>query len=109
MLRVTICYLDSNITGFMVKGHAGYAPHGQDICCAGVSAVTQTALIGLINHLEKKPDYKIVKGDLELRLAENLSREDNEKAQIILSTMAAGLESMQENYREFINIEMRRC
>jgi len=33
--------------GFIVTGHAGYAPHGADIVCASVSAVTQTIVMGL--------------------------------------------------------------
>lgn len=109
MLKVTICYQDNNITGFKVKGHANFAPEGQDICCAGVSAVTQTALIGLLNHLEEKPEYKVVKGDLEIKLPPNISRKDNEIAQIILDTMVAGLKAMQEEYREFIKMDIRRC
>ncbi len=109
MLKVTICYLNDNITGFIVKGHADFAPEGQDICCAGVSAVTQTALIGLLNHLREKPVYKVVKGDLEVNLPANISHKDNDKAQIILNTMVAGLKAMQEEYREFIKMEIRRC
>lgn len=30
-----------------VTGHAGYAPAGQDIVCAAVSALTQTLILGL--------------------------------------------------------------
>lgn len=33
-----------HITGFSVKGHAGYAQSGQDIICSAVSAITYTAL-----------------------------------------------------------------
>ncbi|HZK44132.1 MAG TPA: ribosomal-processing cysteine protease Prp [Syntrophomonadaceae bacterium] len=109
MLKVTIDYQNQDIKGFMVKGHANYAPEGQDICCAGVSAITQTALMGLINHLEKKPVFKVEKGDLEVSLAEDISVEDNNKAQIILNTMLAGIESLQENYRSYIKVEFRRC
>lgn len=109
MLKIEISYQDSSINGFTVKGHANYAPEGQDICCAGVSAITQTALIGLINHLEKKPHYKIDKGNLEVFLADNLSSEEHEKAQIILSTMVAGLQSLEASYSEYVKVEIRRC
>lgn len=30
-----------------VDGHADYAPHGQDIVCAGISAIMQTCALGL--------------------------------------------------------------
>ena len=32
-----------------VKGHAGYAAHGDDIVCAGVSGITY-ALLGYLHH-----------------------------------------------------------
>ncbi|MCI7181565.1 MAG: ribosomal-processing cysteine protease Prp [Schaedlerella sp.] len=30
--------------GIKISGHAGYAPQGQDIVCAAVSAITQTLI-----------------------------------------------------------------
>ncbi|NLJ71597.1 MAG: ribosomal-processing cysteine protease Prp [Syntrophomonadaceae bacterium] len=109
MLKITVDYAGTNITSFQVVGHAEYAPLGEDICCAGVSAITQTALIGLLNHLEEEPSYSIDKGNLSVSLADNLSQTDNEKAQIILSTMLKGLESMAESYADFIKVFIRRC
>ncbi len=109
MLKVTINYKGQNIVGFTVEGHAEYAPKGEDICCAGVSSITQTALIGLINHLQLKPEYTVESGNMEVLLAQNLSPTDNEKAQIILTTMLAGLESMKSSYSELIKLEIRRC
>lgn len=35
-----------------VKGHAGYSDHGNDIVCAGVSAITFTLLGFLDNHMD---------------------------------------------------------
>ncbi|NLB87652.1 MAG: ribosomal-processing cysteine protease Prp [Syntrophomonadaceae bacterium] len=109
MLKIEVCYHGSSIKGFIVKGHADYAPEGQDIVCAGVSAITQTALIGLLKHLNDKPTYKIDKGNLEVFLADNTSDDDFDKAQIILSTMLAGLQSLQESYGEYVEVEIRRC
>ena len=34
----------------MIAGHAGYSDHGNDIVCAGVSAITFTLLGFLENH-----------------------------------------------------------
>ena len=52
MTRCTV-YVDSTsrITGFSVKGHAGYAEEGSDIVCAGISALVTTidqALVRLV-------------------------------------------------------------
>ena len=35
------------LSGFTVVGHTGYAPEGEDIVCAGVSALSQTAVNAL--------------------------------------------------------------
>ena len=35
------------LVGFIIKGHAGFADHGEDIVCAGASAIAQSALLGL--------------------------------------------------------------
>ncbi|MEN6348558.1 MAG: ribosomal-processing cysteine protease Prp [Syntrophomonas sp.] len=111
MVEVKITYKEDNIVAFSVKGHADFAPEGADICCAGVSAVTQTALLGLIKHLRKEPDYQMEKGFLQCKLSSPEETENDElnKAQVILSTMEAGLLSMQEAYPGFIKVDIRRC
>ena len=109
MLKIVIYYKNQDITGFTVEGHANYAPKGEDIYCAGVSAITQTALIGLAHHLENIPEYMVESGDMKVFLDENISSADNEKAQIILTTMLAGLEFMEKSYNEFLKVEIRRC
>lgn len=48
MIRVN--YLrEGNHHKLSVTGHAGYATHGDDIVCAGVSAIS-FALLGYLNH-----------------------------------------------------------
>lgn len=44
MIEVQLDYLELTI-----KGHAGYAPAGQDIVCSAISVLTQT----LVNTLDK--------------------------------------------------------
>lgn len=108
MIEVRINYEGNYIVSFRVKGHAGFAPRGEDIYCAGVSAVAQTTLLGLLKNLGAAPEYHIEEGWLECRLPAELNREDREKAQIILSTMEAGMVSMYEAYGDFIKLEVRR-
>jgi len=38
-----------------VKGHANYGEFGKDIVCAGVSAIVQTALLGLVEIANAYP------------------------------------------------------
>lgn len=69
MVRIDI-FRDAagNIAGFAVNGHADTAPHGQDIVCAGVAALAQTAVLGLERHLGRDFDLDIGPGKLVLKL-----------------------------------------
>lgn len=40
-------HIDKNKTGLLIRGHANYVKHGPDIVCAAVSAIGQTAYVGV--------------------------------------------------------------
>jgi len=92
------------ISGFEIRGHAGYAPEGQDIVCAGVSMVAQTTVIGLIRHLHAHPVVKRDHGYLECSLPRGLAESDIEKAQIILTTLEEGLKALENSYPEYVKV-----
>ena len=50
-----------------VKGHAGYAEHGQDIVCSAVSALVET-LIARLLQLNAKFSYKKQSGAVEIEM-----------------------------------------
>lgn len=74
------------INGFKVTGHADMAPHGH-IVCAGVSALTQTAILGVAKHLRREVEYVVKSGNLIL----NLLSEPDELTDAIFETMLLGL------------------
>ena len=39
--------LSGNLIGLNIIGHADYAEYGSDIVCAGVSALTETCVLGI--------------------------------------------------------------
>lgn len=104
MVKITIMYEGRNIVGFRAEGHAGYDREGRDIYCAGVSAITGTALIGLQMHLVHPPVYEEKDGWLSCHLSPSSNIEDISKAQIILSTMEAGLRSLEEASPRYIKV-----
>ncbi|HEX3012228.1 MAG TPA: ribosomal-processing cysteine protease Prp [Syntrophomonadaceae bacterium] len=104
MIEINITCTNGLITEFKVKGHAGFAAEGQDIYCAGVSAITQTALLGLMQHLEKEPVYSVKKGFLTCSLPQKLTENEMSRAQIILSTMETGLMSLQDAYPDYVKV-----
>lgn len=88
MIRIKIYRNSLDIViGFHVTGHSGAAPHGQDIVCAAVSALTQTALLGLGKYLKREVDFKIKSGNLEV----GLKTEPDELTSTIFETMILGL------------------
>ncbi|HQA07274.1 MAG TPA: ribosomal-processing cysteine protease Prp [Syntrophomonadaceae bacterium] len=109
MILITFTCQGSEIQAFTVEGHAGYAPEGEDIYCAGVSAIAQTTLLGLIKHLSREPVYEIRKGWLSCQLPSELDEEDKLKAQVLLSTLETGVNSMMQAYQGFVRVEYRRC
>ncbi|WP_338824958.1 hypothetical protein MHOCP_05220 [Moorella humiferrea] len=99
---------DGSLFGLTVTGHAGFRPKGEDIVCAAVSALAQTAVLSLREQLEEEPVVTLREGFLECRLAQGLSPAGRKKAQIILKTIAAGLRAIAEDYGDYVAIEYRR-
>ena len=108
MITVTIDHQGEYIKAFTVKGHAGFAPEGTDIYCAGVSAVAQSALLGLLNQVSKPPRYSMDSGVLTCELDTDMSDTDRNTAQIILTVMEDGLTAMQQTYGRYIQVIIRR-
>ena len=48
MTTVRFTRKDGMLTGVTCTGHTGYAEQGEDIVCAAVSSVVQTAVLGLM-------------------------------------------------------------
>ncbi|GAW93333.1 ribosomal-processing cysteine protease Prp [Calderihabitans maritimus] len=95
----------NQITSFRIKGHANYGPYGQDIVCAAVSVLAQTAVIGLENYLSQPVEVDIEDGLLECRLPTNLLPAEREKADVILETMYLGLISTMEAYGDYLQVK----
>lgn len=101
--------IESRIYGYEVLGHADYDDYGYDIVCASISTLIFTA----INSLESVAKYK--ESELNIKMAENgymsfsLLINDNDPrlniANIILETTFIGLNSIEEEYGQYINIK----
>ena len=84
---------DGLITGFQAEGHAGWADYGQDIVCAAVSSLTQSAWQGLEQVVGAKVESRIEpeKGLLRAMLTADQPDDIMEKAQILLKTLEMAL------------------
>lgn len=92
------------IRGFEVDGHALFAEAGQDIVCAGVSAVT----VGTVNAAEAvigvKLETSMDKGKLHVSVPNGLSADIEKSLQIVLESMVVMLESIEDSYGEYIRL-----
>ncbi|WP_059040907.1 ribosomal-processing cysteine protease Prp [Paenibacillus rubinfantis] len=96
---------DNGIAGFEVEGHAGYAKAGEDIVCAGVSAVT----VGTVNSIETLTgivmDSRMKNGFLSANLPATVQTEAGEQAQLLLASLVVMLKSIEESYGKYIQIQ----
>lgn len=107
MTTITVLYKGASIIGFRAKGHAGYAEHGEDIVCAAVSAITQTALIGITENIACPCKVDISDGRLELILEDQATDEKREKAELILGVMLSGLRSIESQYDNYLKVKKK--
>lgn len=104
MTRVVIVRNEKGkISEFNSEDHTGFSEEGQDIVCAGVSSLLQTAVIGLEEYLKLDPTIKQEKGWLKCELERDylLDRE----VDAILETMLLGLRSIEREYPDHLKIE----
>jgi uncharacterized protein YsxB (DUF464 family) len=104
MIRVKARKKAGSVVSFHISGHSGFAEKGKDIVCAGVSAITQTAVIGLKAHLSVQPQVNRRRGRMDVVLPP-LDTKDAVKADLILSTMLLGLTSLQAGYPGYVQLE----
>jgi uncharacterized protein YsxB (DUF464 family) len=95
---------DGSIAEFAVSGHSGYADRGEDIVCAAISALTQTALMGL-EHVARHPyEGKIRDGFLSCRIKAGGTPDSFARAQAILETMVLGLKDIASGYPDYLRV-----
>ena len=102
MIKIKITRKQEQIVGFSAEGHAEYGTEGQDIICAAVSAILQTAAFGLINYLNIEPEISTSDGWLSCRLEPETAQ--NKEVQAILGAMLAGLRETVQEYPDYLKI-----
>ncbi len=109
MTHIKFLTKNKNIVAFEISGHTGYADWGKDILCSAISAISQSACLGIqkvlkINAIVNKNDKT---GYLKLVLPKNLSDELLKKSQIILKTMQLSIEDLTFDYGDYIKLEVQ--
>ncbi|WP_108669454.1 ribosomal-processing cysteine protease Prp [Peribacillus acanthi] len=99
---------DGRISSFTLNGHANFAKHGQDIVCAGVSAVSFGAVnsIFALTDVQPKIDQGGNGGYLHCEIPEDLPKESQDKVQLILETMLVSLQTIERDYGKYMKITL---
>lgn len=99
MIQVRISADHKDIQKFDMKGHALYAAHGQDVVCAGASAV----IIGGMNALDE-----LCRDCCSFIVSENriqiIVEKSDDSVQLVLSVIEKQLLTIQESYPKHIQI-----
>ena len=95
---------EGKISGYEVTGHSGTAARGEDIVCAGVSALAQTALLGIGKHLHRETDYEVASGKLSMKL----KGAPDDLTEAVLQSMLLGLREIEKLAPKAVRINERR-
>ncbi|MCD7981115.1 MAG: ribosomal-processing cysteine protease Prp [Clostridiales bacterium] len=105
MVRITVFQnREQQMTGFDCVGHAGYADEN-DIVCAAVSAL----VINCINSVEVLTGefFTCETNDEDGMISFRLQDAGGGGAQLLLQSLALGLEDLEENYEEYLDLTFR--
>ncbi len=103
MIEVTLFQQGTYYHGFSSEGHAEYA-EGEDILCAAVSAVTQTASLAIADEVgEEYTAWEHGDGHLVFDVTPD-TPEGVYIVHLLLKAMKIGLEAIQEQYPEYVSV-----
>ena len=105
MTTVEVIRQSGHIVSLTADGHTGYGVEGEDIVCAALSSIIQTALLGLMQAagINVKFERRDEDGFLSFNLPEldNIARRD---ADMILDTMLLGISDLYDSFSDFIEL-----
>lgn len=102
MIKVLIKKKQNQIINLKITGHANSDVYGKDLVCAGVS----TASIGVLNMLVKKGflDNHIGTIEVDEGYISIIVDQVDKICQVVLETLETTLDTMVEDYGQFIEI-----
>lgn len=96
---------NGKIRSFTMKGHADFAQKGQDIVCAGASAVAFGSVNAIMTLTGFEPDIEqsesgFLKCVFDLKESDSVSNQ----VQLLLEAMIVSLQTIENDYSEYIQI-----
>jgi uncharacterized protein YsxB (DUF464 family) len=88
-----------------VEGHSGFGSRGNDLVCAGISAVVQSAIVGIDRVAKLRQRLVQRDGFLETAVTvRGLSPGGDAALKVIIHTMIMGLAEIARNYPDSMEI-----
>lgn len=95
-----------HIHTFTISGHANFANRGEDIVCAGVSAVSFGTINAIIQLTGQELEIEQGKnGFLRCTVPKNIPSEVDEKVQLLLAGMVVSLQTIERDYNKYVQIK----
>lgn len=94
MIEVTV--REDEIT---ISGHANYAACGQDIICAGVTALARTLIKSTLDLTEDKIKYEISPGRVDIKYGN-----PSEKAKTLVDSFFIGICMIANEFPDYVRI-----
>lgn len=86
--------------GFTVSGHAGYAPHGQDVVCAAVSTLLQGFLLSVDNLTADELNTDIGAGKALIEYG-NLSS----SGKLLVDSFFVAVKMVADEFPDYVRVE----
>jgi len=107
MIKAKLYQKENKICAFEIFGHAGYAPHGEDIVCAAVTILS----LNTVNAIEQFTDVPFQaeadekKGGY-LKVVFPLEGMEDERVQLLLQTLWLGLSGIETEYNKYLTLKI---
>ncbi|WP_062104563.1 ribosomal-processing cysteine protease Prp [Bacillus niameyensis] len=109
MIRILIERTNNMISSFTMEGHADFAEKGQDIVCAGVSAVAFGSVNAVMALTGVEPEIEQTEsGFLKCSIPEQLEKETSSQVQLLLDGMVVSLQTIEREYGEYLKLTYKK-
>lgn len=101
MTKITLDYINNNLSKIEIKGHANAGEYGNDIVCSAISS----CVIGAINNFNTFSTEEISIKDGHVII--NVNHQIDEHDRIVIETLIRQLETIKESYSKKLKIERK--
>ncbi len=108
MTTVVVRLNQGKILSLEASGHTGYAESGEDVVCAALSAIVQTAALGLERVLRTNASVERRDEDGYFKISLDFVPErEKAGAEIVMRTALCGIADLADGYPDFIKLEVK--